>query len=228
MIDQDLFIWFCLTPVLMMGVYICFLLILPASDEDKFFVSRDNPSLEHFLTRIGLLEKFTGKSFTMKKRVIISIFSERKISAHDRESIENNLISAYFGNFPNRWIALRKADPFLKVIFFTCFLFGFIYFNFILLNIITPDQTSTNEVLSEENRRIILGGFNLFLCIIPLMMGLMTFALFSTILSLLCLLLPGKAKLSKALVFTEEMMKSLKPGGRKTPVTFPRRSGDYY
>lgn len=112
--------------------YPLYLLAKPDTPADKFFLFFENHSnCEDVINHLTVLEKEQGKNYQPHRSKIREYYSDRKLHPQEINTIEKIIIHSYFEHFQYRWIAYKKADWILRIIFLIpliiCSIFFFDY-----------------------------------------------------------------------------------------------------
>ena len=198
-------------PLILSGLYLLYLLLKPESKSDQFFINYDSLSKITLIEKIELLEKLNGMNYEKEKEKISKI-KDGKFSNRGSEMLEEILTNTYFNGFEKRWIAFKKADLLLKLIYILSLVVGFYIFGYILFLINSNDNNEVDSFIFLIP--IILFPFSLLISLIYL--GFMTI-----VFTLLRFVLPKNGALIRANVHLDELIKALKPGGRNTRIEIP-------
>ncbi len=211
---SDSYIYFVLlSPVWLFFVLILIAIIKKQNETDQFFVFKRPLSLDTITKKVEFLELINKKNYVTEKRNIKRFFADQWITSGELEVIKSIIISRYFNNFNDRWIALKKSPYLLKILFFTVFFDSFFSFGYFI-------YINTYSYTTGPNWWAVILTPLLFF-ILPLLLSLLFFSFLSIFVTLLTILFPKNGRLIRIGISLEELIKSLKPGGRNTKIILP-------
>lgn len=204
-----------------MPIFLSILLIIisfisPQNIHDQFFSYKNTLDRETIIKRLEYLEEINQKNYGDEKKKINGYFADNKLTDHELTLIEKIIINRYFDKFNKRWIAFRRSPFMLKTIFLLSLLNGFVVFGLILFLI-------TEENVDPDWWAICLypiGLFPMSLIIGFLFLGVLS--MFFTVLTFFT----GRGSIIRISLLLDELLKSLKPGGRNTAISFPNVESD--
>jgi hypothetical protein len=202
---------FCFAPIIIILIYSFYLLLKPANAEDRFFHLSRKLKKEVIHERIKLLEQIHNEDYRSDIIEIDKFYRDGRITEAEGNKIEKIITNTYFNYFKGRWSAFRLAELPMKIIFILCLVYGFIYVNLVFIELHEkwrqPDLTLQITLLIVNCTLLLPYLFSLTL------LGFMT-----TFLSMLNLKFNERGGINRAAITSEELVKALKPGGRKTKV----------
>lgn len=201
----------CLAPVFLTIIYSLYLLVRPKNIHDEFFHLSRKIKKETMLERIRLLEQINQCSYAGDRAEIEKFYSDGRITEAEAIKMEQIITNTYFNNFKNKWIAFSRADLSLKCLFIIFVVYGFFYVNLVFIagysQIKEPDY-SLQATLIVLNATLLL----------PYLFALTSLGFLAVFIAMLNLVFSERGGINRAAITTEELIKALKPGGRKTPV----------
>lgn len=204
-----------LCPFILIVIYSAYLLVKKPSRDDVFFHLSRVPDERILENRITMLEEINGEDYSEEKEKIARFFEDRRITQAEADAIEKLFANTYFGGFKKKWIAFSKADPMLRMIFIICLVYGFFVCNLIFLE-------GVQKKVSDEYRTLVQVAVNITL-VLPYLIGAVTFGLLGLIMQFFSMTMGDRGGVSRAAVICEELLKGLKPGGRKTQIVLNGR-----
>lgn len=199
-----------LSQLFLIFLYIIYLIIKQDSEIESCFVTNKQINFQDCINLISTFEKLNNKDYSKVKKNITFYFSDNILTEAELNRIDDLIIDSYYDNYSKKFVAFRKADFFSKLINFTVLLASVIYFNLIF--------TSFNEYDSNLSLIIWQSVLTILLFIIPLVFYLTQVGVISLFLMMISVFFPNKGSIRLARVTFDEIIKSLKPGGRKTRV----------
>jgi hypothetical protein len=198
--------------ILLLLVYILYLIVKPDNLDDQYFIPKRQESEKELYKIITDLETTHKQDYSTIKKRITSYFSDNRLTDNESIKIENYIVDTYFQGFVDRLIPLKKADLFLKTINILTLIFSFIYFNLIIHSVAKKNDLLIDNFIYWQI------GISLLLFIVPLVFWLLQLGLLSMFLLVISLIFPNKGSLRRAQILIDEIIKSIKPGGRTTTV----------
>ncbi len=203
-----------LIPLAILLAQILYSLFKQDNRDDRFFRFHKRLKKDELLEGIRYLEQLNQADYSRPKQKVEKYFADNRLSDKELEYLEEMMINTYFGGFTNRWTSFRKS-PFLLIVFFAAaILNGFIAFPYILYLV---NSDPMKGVYADIGTCILI---SILLFPVPLILGFLYIGFSSVFLQIATFVVPGKGAPKRASITLEEMIKSLKPGGRNAP-TFP-------
>ncbi len=201
----------CTLPFIITIIYSLYLLIKTKNIQDEFFYLSRKTKKETILARIKLLEEINQTEYKSDIKEIEKYYSDGRITEAEANNLEKIITNAYFNNFKEKWSAFKRADFPLKFIFILSLLYGFVYVNLVFV----AGFSQLHDV--DVSLTVILIAVNASL-ILPYLFSLTLLGFLATFLAMLNLPFSEHGGINRAVITSEELVKALKPGGRKTRV----------
>lgn len=198
-------------PAIIIIIYSLYLLLKTSNKQDEFFHVSRKIKKETIIARIKLLEEINDADYSADIKEIERYYSDGRITEAEASKMENIITNTYFNNFNTKWKAFKSADFGMKLLFIFLLLYGFVYVNLVFIACYNKLEAFG---LSKE---IVLLIINCSL-ILPYLFSLTLLGFLSTFLSLLNVRFSERGGINRASITCEELVKSLKPGGRKTKI----------
>lgn len=179
----------------MIGIgYFIALIFKKENQEDRFFIHEEFCTKEFMQNRLSLLEQIKNKEIPeAHERLDYYEIKSRKIGkkiSYFSDAFDDFLIFHYFNKFENRWIAFLNAYLIEKIVFI-----AFMSYGFFLTFLISP--------------------YLIILFPLPIIISFLSFGFYSIPFQFFQGIFPRKGSFRSATVHFDEMMRSLKFGGRK-------------
>jgi hypothetical protein len=200
----------CLAPFLLAVIYSFYLLIKRKDMHDEFFHLSRKTKKETMLERIRLLEKINQADYRSDMIEIEKFYSDGRITEAEADKMEKIITNTYFNNFQSKWIAFKRAEFPMKALFILSLLYGFVYVNLVFIE-------GYNGFETDLSLELILIIVNVSL-ILPYLFSLTLLGFLATFISMLNLSFSEYGGINRATITSEELVKALKPGGRKTKI----------
>jgi len=191
--------------------YILYLIFKEPSRDDLFFLMRNLQSQEKLLKTIDSLEIQNKSDYSYIRAKIRSFFADNRLSQGEIILIEEYLLNTYFEGFKSRFIAFKKADIYLKLIYVLSLIWSFVLFNIIIF------EMTESKDFNEEKLWLHI-GISVVFFVVPLLFWLVQLGLFSVVMLVISSMLPQIGSLNRAHLTLDELIKLIKPFGRNTPV----------
>lgn len=209
---------FLLLPIIGFIPAAIYLLVKRQNHEDLLFSYQDEGDLEDAELRVSFFEQAFGKD--EKVREWLEFYKEKSRKhklpfSFFSDNFNHRINLLYMGNFSNRWIAFKRADPVVRIMFFYSMISGFILMGLVFSFIIENDYDHLYIGLPVS-----LLGFP-----ISLVIGFLLQMGFVFTLGFLNLFF-ARGSIKRANFCLDEMFKSLIPGGRNTTVIGSGRGGN--
>lgn len=198
--------------ILLLLVYVLYLIIKPDNVEDQYFIIKRQESEKELYKIITDLEATNKQDYSTTKKRITSYFADNRLSDRESIKIEQYIVNCYFQGFKDRVLPFKKADLFLKTISILTLIFSFIYFNSIIYYVAKENGLLTDNFIFLQI------GISILLFIVPLAFWLLQLGLLSMLLLMFSFIFSNKGSLRRVQIIIDEIIKSIKPGGRTTTV----------
>lgn len=199
-------------------IYPLILAVIPDNIEDKLFSFFANEIKEdNLIEQIRILGKINGEDYEEQVKQFRLFFADNVISEREYNEIDRFITKAYFNNFESRWIPFKKADIILLLVCVYVILASYFTLNSI---IISSNEYKAISFVSFKNNfmnssssliEIIVIGFILLYIFSLLILGS-----YSMIFTASSAIFPRKGNIVRRSYILDEMIKTLKPGGRLT------------
>jgi hypothetical protein len=200
----------CVAPVAVTLIYVIHLILKEPNENDEFFHLSAHTDKESIIRRIQLLEKLNNKDYSRDIKEIERFYSDGRITPREEEKIEKIITNSYFNQFEKRWSAYRMADPVMKAIFVFMLCYGFVFVTLVFTSIV-----AANKYPIDATPYLLIANLSL---ILPYLFSLTLLGFFNMILAMCNLKFSNRGGLNRACLTAEELVRSLKPGGRKTEI----------
>ena len=210
----------CFAPVFLCILYCIYLVIRPASRADQFFQLSRRTKKESILKRLKILGELNSFDYQMYDREIERFYADGRITEREATRIERIITNTYFDHFSGRWAAFRRADASLKFMFFLMLAYGFVYVNLAVMY----GYDKLHDPGMSKTSAFVLANATLFL---PFVFGILLAGILIITLELFNSLFSRYGGINRAAITCEEMIQSLKPGGRDTRVIVVKDFHDY-
>lgn len=201
----------CFAPPILIIIYSLYLLIKPKDKKDEFFHLSQKAKKETILERIKLLEEINDADYSRDKIEIEKYYRDGRITESEASKMEKIITNTFFDNFKTKWKAFKSADTGMKILFLFLIVYGFVYVNLVFI----AGYKHLDEFgLSLEITLLIINASLL----LPYLFSLTLLGFLSTFLAMLNLRFSERGGINRAAITSEELVKALKPGGRKTQI----------
>lgn len=201
--------------------YPVILMVRPGKEVDKMYYCGKDFSYSSNVSRLDTIERFKGKTYKRQRRLLgyyrqKSRELRRKFSYFET-TIDRKFRELVFDQFEDRWIPLKKSDWFMKIHFAIAFLFPMLMAISFILWYVGPHRPNPTEY------PLIVGLMSGIVALVPVFLfGLTLLALHSMWLSFVTMIATSfganNGALQRSNMISEELIRMLKPGGRKTAV----------
>jgi hypothetical protein len=198
--------------ILLLLFYVLYLIIKPDNEEDQYFILKRQESEKELYKIITDLETTHKQDYSTTKKRITSYFADNRLTTNESIKIEQYLVDCYFQGFKDRLLPFKKADLFLKSLITLTLIISFIYFNSIIYFVAKENGLLTDNFIFLQI------GISILLFIVPLVFCLLQLGLLSMLLLMFSFMFSSKGSLRRVQIIIDEIIKSIKPGGRTTTV----------
>jgi hypothetical protein len=215
----------CFAPVIIIILYCFYLLIRQKNIHDDFFHLSRKTTKETMIERIKMLEEMNQVEYRLDIMEIEKIYKDGIVTESEADRMEEIITNSYFNNFYGKWSAFKHADLSMKIIFIMCLAYGFVYVNLIF---VIGIPLSSRYPISVPTSAVIFMNASL---ILPFLFSLVLLGFFSMFLSMLNIPFNEYGGINRAAITSTELIRSLKPGGRKTKIvlgTAWSKSGGFF
>ncbi len=203
--SEDLLYYCGISPFLLFAVLILYLLFKPQGKDDELFAYKGKPELKYIISQLRRFEILHKRNYSEKAIKVLGMFTDRKLTDRELDSLEVILTSAYFDSYRDRWIGFRKAEPLLVFIFFYVFLWSFAAWNLVVFH---KDEVSIGALLLVD----------ILLFIVPVVFAMIMFFFLMLPLYFFAVIFPTIGTFPRSIICLEEMIKALNPAGRKSRI----------
>lgn len=113
-------------PFYIILAYFVYLVVKPASVDDRYFDNFYENNLENIIGKIRMLSDHRRKLMKGEMEKVEDLFwkaEKRRFSPVYRSALDDYLTEIYFNHFYSRWAAFRRADLFHKIVLLAMMIF---------------------------------------------------------------------------------------------------------
>ena len=209
-----MFYLICFAPLILIFLYVFYLLIRPKNMDDEFFHLSRKTGKDVMISRIKILEQINNRDYKSCITEIEKFYSDGIITESESDRMEEMITNMYFNNFKERWSAFKRAELPMKIIFIALIVYGFFYASLLVFIVYHQDKYATGFPFTG----IIIVDVSL---IFPYLLALTLLGFFALIISMFNLFFSNSGGVNRAAITSTELVRSLKPGGRKTEIVLP-------
>lgn len=194
-------------------VFAICLLVKKQNIRDKYFVFMYPLKKESVISRLELLKTLNPAKYKLHHENIESVLVKyRRLNSSISNKLEYYFQSLYFNNFKDRFIAFKTAPVTLKI-----FILLIILTSNLIVSLYFYDILEFTEKFSFLQFYLFFSIILIFVTLLFVIIELFVLGLFLSFFSLF----DTSGKIRRISVHLEEIIRSVKPGGRKTKIGLP-------
>ncbi len=187
-------------------------IILPDQNEDKPFQYAKIKDEDFVRQTTIYLEEKNGAKYPKMYEFIEKYFQDKQLSTGELSRLEEFITHMYFNSFKQKWASFRQSNFLIKIYFFATLIVSIFHFNAVFF----ANHVPVSSLQVDWSLFIPLNTIGLIVSYV-LFIGYLTFSsmllmVFSSIFG------NKKGALVRTYITLDELVKCMKPGGRKTPV----------